>query len=347
MKTEQERTAAAEDGAAYWFARMQSDSVPACDHREFERWLAASPDNEAAWSECQAFWDFAGQAAGDGAIAAMRKEALALGPEPRRAAWPQWQGWTAIAAALVAILSAGVLLLSLQQPESGERSPAFAQAPSSDARLFRTAVGQHSTITLEDGSSVELNADSLLRVDYSDGRRQLALLHGQALFDVAHDPGRPFVVAAGGQRIVALGTSFDVRLRSGEMRVTLIEGEIAVERVEEDSERTPEVRHLTAGQQLVAAGARPFEIRAAAADEAVGWRTGRLLFSDEPLGDVVEEVNLYSHKKVVLADPALRDLRVSGVFRVGATDGFANALELTFPVETEREADGDVIVRWR
>ena len=337
-----------DEQASFWLARMRSDSVSTRDRVAFERWMASDPSHEAAYSEYQAVWDGMQDLAADDAVLIMRKEALAASAAPRRY---DWHKLTALAASLAIFLLAGVFLFDRTQTEPARQSPAFAQlddARRDDGSTFRTEIGQLSTLTMADGSVIELNADSLVRVDYNDERRAVRLLRGQALFEVAHDSSRPFVVEAGGQRITALGTAFDVRLRSGELQVTLIEGEVAVESAEASDEAgSADVRRLRPGQQLLAAADGSAIVRSANVEQAVSWRTGRVIFSDEPLGQVVEEINRYSRRKVVLGDPSLADLRVSGIFRAGSVNNFVTALDSAFPIASRSDpARDEIVLTW-
>ena len=151
------------------------------------------------------------------------------------------------------------------------------------------------------------------------------------------------------QTITALGTAFDVRVGAGETRVTLVEGRIEVKRVNGTTlfPVAPEVRKLTAGEQLVAIEERPFVVRMADLEKAVSWREGRVVFSDEPLAEVIEEINRYSTRKVVLGDGDLGEMKVSGVFRPGSAERFVAALEIGFPVEAELDQRRNVVVLTR
>src|SRR5690606_30434116 len=135
----------------------------------------------------------------------------------------------------------------------------------------------------------------------------------------------------------------------GETRVTLIEGRIEVRRVNGTVlfPVAPEARKLTAGEQLVALEKRPFVVRVADVEKAVSWREGRVIFSDEPLVQVIEEINRYSTRKVVLGDGDLGEMRVSGVFRPGSADRFVAALEIGFPVDAEGDRRRNVVVLTR
>lgn len=329
-----------DEGAAFWFARLRSDRVADRDRKRFMRWLNQDAAHAQAYARYQALWDDLAGAAGEEDVLAMRREALALAPERPAFAWTRLAG---VAAMLLLLFSAGLLLLRpgpISGPGELDRIAAR-DAP----RILQTAVGQRSAVTLADGSVVELNTDSLVEVRYSAGRRDVRLVRGQALFDVAPDRSRPFVVEAAGQRITALGTAFDVRVDRGEMRVTLIEGRVAVAPVRGGERTQTPVRTLAPGEQLIAATNRPPVVLPADVRQEVSWRTGRLIFSDEPLGDVVAELNRYSERKIVLADPALAELRVSGVFRAGAIASFASAIDAGFPVEA-RQSGGDVVLAW-
>lgn len=327
--------------AAFWFARMRSDRVSAGDRRRFEDWLATDPAHADAYNAHELLWDAVRGCAADPVIVTMRAEALALRPEPQERRWTRLG---ALAASIALFLLFG---LAVQQVDPGapvaDRAARIASADPALPSIFRTQKEQRSTVTLADDSVVELNADSMVQVSFTDDRRDVHLLRGQAMFDVAHDSARPFVVEAGDQRIVALGTQFDVRIATNELRVTLIEGRVKVEpRAAGGGDE--EVRELTPGEQLVARAARPIVVQPVDAGKATSWRTGKVIFSDEPLSAVIEEINRYSSRQVELADPALGDLRVSGVFRAGSVDSFTSALALTLPIEQRADARRDVIV---
>lgn len=332
--TAENETAAVEKEAAFWFARLRSDHLGEEDRARFSRWLAADPANVSAYAEYQGLWSDLDDVAASPAVLAMRRQALNQTMKSRSSSWRRFG---AIAAGVAVCLIGGWALMQTQG-----LAPEATGAPAT----YRTEVGERSTITLSDGSVVELNTDSVLQVDYAEGQRGLRLLQGQALFEVAHDKSRPFVVEAGGQRITALGTVFDVHVESGETRVTLIEGRIAVEREHGTAlfPLRPEARKLVAGEELVAVEERPFLVRETDVEKAVSWRTGHVVFSNEPLAQVIEEINRYSVRKVVLGDGSLADLKVSGVFKAGSAERFVTALELGFPVKGELDQRRNVVV---
>ncbi len=340
MKGTGESTEAA---AAFWFARLRSDSAGRSDRARFVRWLNEDEAHREAYAEYESFWIAIGCAAADPAIVAMRREALSAAPDR------SGLHWTAIgsiaATLLLAFLAASFLLRSPVVTPSPVEPDVQLASRSSDLNRIQTAVGQRSAVTLDDGSVVELNTDSLIDVNYGERLRQVRLVRGQALFEVAHDSTRPFVVEAAGQRIIAIGTAFDVRVGPEGMQVTLVEGKVAVEPVAK-AETPAKRRMLAPGEQLVARADRPVVVLAANVGETVSWRTGRLIFTDDPLGQVVDEINRYSTRKVVLSDPTLADLRVSGVFRAGSIDNFATAMEAAFPVAA-KPGEGGIQLSWK
>jgi transmembrane sensor len=196
-----------------------------------------------------------------------------------------------------------------------------------------TQVGERSFLVLADGSKVTLNTASAVRADYSGRDRRLTLLRGEAFFDVAKDPLRPFVVTAGSRQVIAVGTSFNVRLQDHGVRVTLVEGKVRVTRSRPEVSGAgaqdpagPAVT-LVAGSALVAEADGADRVERLDADRATSWRNGKLVFEGERLADVVAEMNRYSRETLEIADPALEDRRVSGVFEPTEGHAFAKALE--------------------
>jgi len=167
--------------------------------------------------------------------------------------------------------------------------------------VFETSVGEQRVVQLADGSSVSLDTDSRIHVRFENGERRIDLNQGQALFDVAHDAGRPFVVHAAGTRITAVGTVFEVRRTGPGVAVTLVSGVVDV--VAADVAAPP--RRMAAGQktQVSARGVTTRDVNTAA---ETSWTTGRLIFTDVPLEEAVSEVNRYLTAKIEIDDPAIR-----------------------------------------
>jgi transmembrane sensor len=245
---------------------------------------------------------------------------------PREGAWLARLGWPGPAlfgglGLLAAGLAAGALLWI--QP--------FGQT-------YDTSVGERRAISLEDGSTVELNTDSRVRVRLGKTERRLELLKGQAMFAVAHDASRPFIVTAGDTAVRAVGTKFEVYRTGGAVRVILTEGRVQVSR----SGQTAKPVTMTAGERVEAAPGEALKAAPVDVAAATGWTQGRLTFQDAPLAQAVAEVNRYSRRHVVLGAGAPTDERVNGVFDAGDTEAFAHGVATMLDLTAARRADGAI-----
>lgn len=333
-----------EEAALWWATRRQLDPVRFAADQGFSTWLA-NPENEAAWHEIARRVESIGAYATMPEIREMRRAALQRlrpGPAPRARIW-------AAAATLAASLL--LALIWIAAPEgAGVRPAEIVRADA--ARRFATRIGERRDLVLEDGSRVTLNTASILETRYSPERREVALLQGQALFHVAHNPGRPFVVLAGNRRITAVGTSFDVRVRQGgQVDVLLVEGRVRVEPVARQGMAriipALAVTDLEAGEQLIASGDGEPVVTAGDVERTTAWNRGILVFRNDSVGEAVREVNRYSGVQLVVDDPRVAGLRVSGVFPTARREDFVAALEALYPVSAEQESAGIVRLRWR
>ncbi|WP_162131409.1 FecR family protein [Gayadomonas joobiniege] len=217
---------------------------------------------------------------------------------------------------------------------------------------FATLVGEQKRIELTDGSVLHLDTNSRIRVLFNDEQRDLFLQQGQAYFDVAKDKQRPFRVYAGNGRVEAIGTEFSVELAEGALKLLVTEGVVAVAKsLSLDDEKRFE--YVTLG--AVNAGNRynlleslkladlkhNFNQRIEAVNEAElaegsAWVSGALVFDNEPLSLVVEKINKYSTKPLLIKDPNIANLKIGGRFNVGDLDAFLNLLEAGFSVKVEQ-----------
>src|SRR5581483_8608476 len=185
-----------EQEASDWMARLCADDVIAEDRARFEAWSGAHPSNAPAFEELSQTWR---------RFLRAPPSAHVHSPYARQRPW----SWALAAAAILLTVLAGIYL---QRP--------VAPTP------FKTAVGEQLTVALPDGSSLELNSNSLARLDYSSRRRIIHLDRGEAFFKVAHDARRPFWVTAGGGWVRAVGTEFNVYLRPTDVEVTVRDGTV-------------------------------------------------------------------------------------------------------------------------
>jgi transmembrane sensor len=209
---------------------------------------------------------------------------------------------------------------------------------------YATGIGEQRTIRLPDSSLVDLNACSVIKVRFSRNMRTVQLVEGQALFHVAKDTHRPFIVHSGGLAVRAVGTEFDVyRKRTGTV-VTVLEGRVAIEgrdREGDVSPTSPPEATLSAGEQLTVTNAittlRP---RLADVSAATAWTQRRFVFEDTPLADVAEEFNRYSARRLIIEDPELARQQISGIYsstNPSPLIGFLSAQPQLEVTETEHE----------
>jgi len=328
--------------AAWWSARRRLGFATAREEEAFADWLA-DPANGMAWEATEGPLEAVGAYAALPEIRALRESALAARQPRSRMVW-RWGVGGAIAASLVA----GFVFLTPFSP-SGPGVPAVQSA--SSVERYTTGIGERRTIRLADNSRIELNTGSVAEVAYSPGRRDIRLLSGQALFRVAHDPSRPFTVVAGDRRIIATGTAFDVRIGDGgTVRVTLIEGHVRVEPLQRDGQDRPPpaaaVATLDPGERLASTASGRVLVAAADLERDTSWTRGQIIFRDDRMADAVGEVNRYSTNRLIVTDPRVANLRVSGAFAAGSTENFVAAITTFFPVDARREG-GTTVLEWR
>lgn len=308
-------SSALDEEAARWVVRMHSDQVTVEEERAFAHWLADSAENRRAYDEQANTW------AAIGALRSNREARRALYPL-RSFSHPNLQRRGLIAAAFAAFLAFGAGAAFLSQPHaSGQR--------------YATGLGEQRRLSLSDGSIVTLNTDSVVRTEFDGRERRLWLEKGQAFFSVAHDSARPFRVFVQDNEVRAVGTAFDVRLDGENTQVTLDEGVVVVfddATAKAAKERAP-VAILKPGQQIIVCASEPMRIAWVDLRRVNAWRSGRMVLDAEPLSTAIAEINRYNARKILLADPGLNDLAVSGVFQTSHPDAFIEALIAGFPVD--------------
>lgn len=249
-----------------------------------------------------------------------------------------WMLGLSVTAIAASVLVAVVILLSKQA------------APT----LYQTGIGAHKLVTLNDGSEVLLGAKSTVRVQYADSVRQIFMDAGEALFTVAKDKSRPFIVTAGEANVVAVGTQFNIHRRVEAVVVSVVEGIVNVSAEPIDS-YSPEARikliadlaaplsektipttatTLTGGQQVQLTDQRIIsEIKHVVSDEVMSWRDGWLVYSGDPLSTVIEDVNRYHNKRVFIFDQQLKDFPFSGTIKKNEIDDWLNGLQFVFDIQ--------------
>ena len=309
--------------AAGWVARMGSDQKTSDDVAAFESWSLENPNGRADYEAMADLMATLSRAGTDPVARRVLRKPLS----------PAHMGRRGVLAA-VATAAAAVFVVSV--------SPSIMARPDT----FETRVGETRRVALADGSVVVLNVASRMRVRMEDRERRVWLDHGQARFEVAKDGARPFRVFVGDREVRALGTTFDVRRLDAGVDVVLEEGSVGL--YPADAERPEPVRSAGAPEVVLrpgqAATRSATAIAVTAVDPAVtgAWRFGRLVLDNRPLGEAVAEINRYNARTILLDDPSLAAMRISGVFRTGDPEAFVTAVSTILPV-TVAAQDGDVL----
>ena len=336
---------AVNDEACEWLVRLDGEKPLSGDElRELVAWLERSPAHSDALERHALLWD--------------RMDTLAALAVPLgRSRVRLWHRLAArvrtplvrpvLAAGCAAIMLALAVMLAPWGDDSQGTAPGIA------AGAFATSVGEMRTVALADGSTVQLNTDTRLRVKVTPELRSVVLSRGEAHFEVASAPDVPFVVYTAMGAVRAVGTAFRVRILETDVEVTVSEGAVDLDRVslagsaglvEEFPALKESLGLLVAGQtvRFNGPGDHLEAVRDLSASEVVrslSWREGLLTFSGETLAEVIDEVGRYTSTEVVIVDPAIRDMRIGGVFRTGETDALLDVLETSFGIRVSRTDD--------
>jgi transmembrane sensor len=333
---EQVRAAIAEQ-AGEWFAVNDEGPLDARDSATLVAWLKTSPVHieeflgvsaiardlrEARTDPEYSLEAILARAADVHSDQALRsRDSFAVQATPSR---PWIAGAVAMAASLV--LSLG--LFSWWSVKHTAQPPVAASI--TEFRV-QTRHGEQLSRRLADNSLLHLNTDSAVTIRYGKTERLVVLTAGQAAFEVAHEPDRPFRVLAGSAEVIDIGTKFDVRLDQNSTVVTVVEGRVEVgpSRMRETLGTNAGQPHaarfveLAADQQIsIREGAWPAVPVAVDAQNTTAWLRREIVFDHEPLERVAAEYNRYTAKPIEITTPALRNLQISGVFATDDPDAF-------------------------
>lgn len=296
--------------ASAWVVRLHGSHRSPALEASFRQWLAADPEHARQFERVTDVWDAGPQVPVGGVPRAQRRLA------PGRV-------WAAAASIIVACLIAAYFLVG-----------------SGAGTLYRNGIGPLRVIQLEDGTRISLDAQSAVRVAYSDTERRVQLEYGEAYFQVSHNPGWPFVVVAGQHQITDIGTAFMVRYGSARTAVTLLEGRIAVSSRSEPARGTGGAAQqasrlgliiLAPGQRLTFASGGP-KVDVPAQDDVTAWLRGEIMLDDTPLTRVVAMLNRYDVTPLGIDDARVAHLRMSGIYHTGNNREFAFLLEKLYGV---------------
>ena len=211
--------------------------------------------------------------------------------------------------------------------------------------LIETGIEKTRAVTLQDGSRIMLDRNSRLRIAFTPQARDVELLAGQAHFEVAKDPHRPFRVRTESAEVVAVGTMFDVANLPARTTVTLIEGRVNVRTLSGAARAEPKIEALVPGQQLgIASDGQFLDKKVVKIANVTAWQRGTIVLDDMPLPDALAAMNRYSTTQIVIRETGLQTHRVSGVFRIGDVDTEAIALERYFNLREASRSERAIVL---
>jgi len=328
-----------EQQAADWLVRLDSDSAPTQkDLEELKQWMQRSPAHRQQLKRLTQHWHSAnrltelsfplpGSQRPEGTMANLRYQF-------RHLLNNSWQATASLGAGLTLTIALAMgLLLTNPDAVSGNG-------------IYETRVGEQNSITLVDGSVIQLNTDSHIQVNYVDNQRNVVLMAGEAHFEVAKDSSRPFIVKAGDGMVRAVGTAFTVRIHPEALKVTVTEGKVALVSSTEVAQPAAPVKdrgYLVQGQTVefmpqadTGLGNQIKQLAQNDLDQQLSWRKGLLLFTGEPLAEVIEEVNRYTQLEIRIIDQNIGNISIGGQFKVGETEAMLKVLEANFGINVSR-----------
>jgi transmembrane sensor len=317
----------------------QDRGLSPAEQDEFLQWLGADPSHGEAMARHRRAWENFDRLAGlHAAVPAVPDPDLLV---PRARARPQ-RAWRRLVWFAVPLAAAAAIMLVVAN-RSGPVAAASASASAAGAQL--APIEER---TLEDGSTIRLNRGATLHVAFTSDERRVRLERGEADFAVAKDSARAFVVESGGVKIRAVGTAFNVRLTEHAIEVIVTEGVVALARG--DAGAAGDWPSLSAGERALvprAASAAPAvgQLSKEELDRRLAWQPRLLGFADESLTTIVNEFNRHNPVVLRVADPALRELRLTVRFRSDNVSGFLRLLAADFGVRSEPDAGGEIVLR--
>lgn len=331
-----------EDIAARWLLKRDAGQWSASDEQQLQHWLNADTGHWVAFTRLESVWRQADRmrllssesvpARGVLAQSAFltRKMFSSASSDAAVEVQPLAKKFFRLAASVLVFmaLSAGVYLWH------------------ANGSAYRSAVGGLATVPLEDGSSITLNTDSKVQVKFGAKERRVDLTQGEAFFDVAKDPARPFVVYAKNQRVAVLGTRFSVRIKPDGVQIVVADGQVRVEelslfaRGKSSTQLRQGYRAGIQGEHIAVEKIPVQEI-----ERNLSWRSGYIAMQRMPLGEAVAEFNRYNHRQLSVPDPLIASIRITGNLRWDNLEGFLRLLDEGFDVQAQQRGNQIVLIQ--
>lgn len=318
-----------DEQAALWAARLDGSVLSAADRTALDAWLAADPGHRAALSAyCQFSADLEQQLP---LLEGIKDGPVGIPPALTTAQPRPWLRWPLLAGAALSAAAAVALVFWLGRPATQSENIA-------------TPAAQRSTLTLADGTRVELNAQTSILIELDGRERRVRLAAGEAFFTVRKDAARPFIVETPGGSVRVTGTQFNVRSEAAvPLEVTVLEGSVSARPTGANGAPVAPLA-LTAGDHLTDGAVT--RLSDAALNRALAWRSGQFVFDDMTLREVLARFARY-HGRGITATPDAADLHLGGSYSLDDLDGFFSALEEVLEVKVTRNLNGTVLVSAR
>lgn len=307
--------------AARFLMHRDDDDWSPADQADLDRWLAESPTHKAAYWRLEEGWRQTD-----------RLRALYDPVEMRQPAQRRWHSIASFA------LAASLVIAVVGSAMWPRREPA-------QIVNLETHIGERRTARLPDGSTIDLNTNTKLRLAFEGERRSAWVSGGEAYFQIAHDPARPFVIHAGGHDVTVLGTKFSVRRERDLLRVAVVQGAVQLKGVGRGAALGSTV--LPSGSTAVANSVATIVRREPLdkLDQGLRWRDGVLVLDGKTLGQAVAELNRYNRIPIVVKGDQLAAMPIGGTFQLGNREGFVRLLGEVYGVRMSRAADGKIILQ--
>ncbi|MCW8833691.1 MAG: FecR domain-containing protein [Colwellia sp.] len=323
--------------SADWLAKMDGDNMSKADRVALKAWLNESDEHVVALKNHMSMWDEMTEVINDSSEL-FAAEHVKQGYFSWVKEYFSWKPMVLAMSCMFLLILSGVFI-----------GPRWSVG-NVETAFYVTKVGAQQTYQLSDGSTAFMNTDSRIEVEFSQGQRIVRLQQGEVLFDVAHDKARPFIVYAAGSAVRAVGTKFVVRLSAENILVTVTEGTVALSKRDNTAQESVVGTGLASNEKapmLLDKGEQAEfivedavfvtkDIAQGQVDEQLSWLDGQLVFKEEKLGNVINEINRYLDSDIVILNPELKDIPISGRFQVGETEALLEAIEITFDINVSK-----------
>lgn len=318
--------------ALKWLQAVHADDMPEDQLMAYVTWMEADPRNAAEFHRLDQAWIVADVADGhirDRAVQSAWSDVMGfswLKPGSRF-------GWGPAVAVACSIVLIAVFVFS------GVFTP-------TQQLTIVTAVGEQRDVELPDGTTLSLNTESELIVDYSRDVRTVRLVQGQAFFNVASNPGRPFIVQLNEGNVEVVGTTFDVLKKPDGFSVTVLEGRVAVSPGQAVAPNGNIKTLILKGNQRTDVSLREASLEAVSVDAeaATSWQAGQLVFRGAPLSEVLSELGRYTEQDLRLADAEMETIEFTGVLKIEDASLMATRLARLLSLNSSTATDGSILI---